>query len=72
MLIKKDEMFFYFPDKIERPIQVVFPDENRCPIDYFILCEYSKLQRDDMSLCLFCELKERNETNCKVIQRNKY
>lgn len=72
MLIKNDEMFFYFPDEIEKPIKVVFPDVNSCPIDYSTLCEYSKLQWDDMSLCLFCELKERNKTNCKVIQRNKY
>lgn len=71
MFIKDDKTAFLFPEPEDKPIKVVFPDVNSCPIEPYTVCKYSKLKWDDMTLCIYCELKERDETNCRVLAKNK-
>ena len=72
MFIKDDKTVFLFPEPEDKPIKVVFPDVHSCPIDSKIVCKYSKFEWDDMDIFLYCELKERDETNCRVLAKNKY
>ena len=71
MFIKDDKTVFLFPDEIDKPIKVVFPDCNSCPIDHYTVCKHSKLEWDDMDMVLYCELKERNKINCRLLAKNK-
>lgn len=67
-MLVDNKIAFLFPDEIDKPVKVVFPDVQSCPIDHYIVCEHSKLKWDDMDMILYCELKKHNEENCNFIK----